>query len=363
MFAAGWLLKSVSACDFQPPAVHPDRPMPQHQPRIARHGFTLVELLVVIAIVGALIALLLPAIQAARESARRMSCGNNLKQLGVAAQNFHESNFAFPVGSESKEWAAMPATAFTFYRWSALAHLTPFLEETNAFNALDLSVPLYTMTFSVTSVNAAGVKLVVPLFLCPSDRGHVVSPSFGPTNYAMCSGSGDGGGTPIKTNGVFYVNSQTRISQIIDGTSHTALASESLLGNRDNTPLERNVLIDYKFTLSAPLTEKACDNTAQWNVSNGRGFSWANGEMRCALYNHHQPPNSTTPDCMGVTLAGGRPMMFTPFGWRGARSRHVEGVNVLLADGAVRFVEDGVDLAVWRALSTRNGGEVVESHE
>src|SRR5215212_3523541 len=104
----------------------------QYMTDTRQHGFTLVELLVVIAIIGVLIAVLLPAIQAARESARRTSCINNLKQIGVAANNFHNNYRAFPVGAESKEWPALQFNPWTFYRWSSLAHLTPFLEETNA---------------------------------------------------------------------------------------------------------------------------------------------------------------------------------------------------------------------------------------
>src|SRR5262249_44540851 len=97
-----------------------------------RPGFTLVELLVVIAIVGILMALLLPAIQMARESARRTSCNNNLKQIGAAAFQFHDARGVFPVGSESKPCPTMPSNPWTFYRWSTLAHMTPFLEESNA---------------------------------------------------------------------------------------------------------------------------------------------------------------------------------------------------------------------------------------
>ncbi len=152
-------------------------------------GFTMVELLVVIAIVGILVGLLLPAIQAARESARRTACVNHLKQIGIAAQNFHDVNRAFPPGAESKPYPNAPSTAWTFYRWSSLAHLAPYLEEGNAVNLLDLSVPLYGTTFGVTPQNVAGVALVVPLFLCPSDLAQVVSPGFGPTNYVACSGA------------------------------------------------------------------------------------------------------------------------------------------------------------------------------
>ncbi len=171
--------------------------MPDCSPANRKGGFTLVELLVVIAIIGVLIAILLPAIQAARESARRTSCTNNLKQIGIAAHQFHDARGTFPVGAEAREYPAMKSLQWTFYRWSSLAHLTPYLEETNAFNALDLSVPLYVGTSgAVFSQNIVGVALVVPLFLCPSDEGQLVSPSFGPTNYAACAGTGVNGGSP-----------------------------------------------------------------------------------------------------------------------------------------------------------------------
>lgn len=321
---------------------------------------TLVELLVVIAIIGLLVALLLPAIQAARESARRASCISNLRQLGIAAQNFHSAQESFPVGSEAKPWpGAPPSFKWTFYRWSSLAHLTPYLEESTIHDALNLSVPLYdSATLSVTPENAAAVKLRVPLFLCPSDHGQSIAQQFAPTNYAACTGTGLGGGTPQNTDGVFYVNSHTKIAHILDGTSHTALFSESRLGNPDGTPLARDAQLDYKFVLASPLTTPSCETSGQWNVSNGRGFSWVNGEYRCALYNHYYLPNQPTPDCVGVSFLGGAQTAYTPFGWRAARSTHSGGVNVLLADGAVRFVNDEISLPVWQALATRNGSEV-----
>jgi type II secretory pathway pseudopilin PulG len=320
---------------------------------------TLVELLVVIAIIGLLVALLLPAIQSSRESARRSSCTNNLRQIGIAAQNFHAARGSFPVGAEAREYALNPANPWTFYRWSALAHLTPFLEDAGVYNSLNLDVPLYTSPTSTPSPeNARGVALVVSVFLCPSDHGQRVSPNFGPTNYAACAGSGAGGGSPHDADGIFYVNSRTSIQHVADGTSHTALACESLLGNPEGGPLLRAVERDYKFVLGSPLTDTSCRNTPQWNISNGRGFSWASGEFRCTLYNHNYLPNQNVPDCLGVQLGGGLPAVYTPFGWRAARSSHPGGINLLLADGAVRFVPDAIDPPVWRALSTRDGGEV-----
>jgi prepilin-type N-terminal cleavage/methylation domain-containing protein/prepilin-type processing-associated H-X9-DG protein len=329
-------------------------------PRRARgHGFTLVELLVVIAIVGILVALLLPAIQSARESARRSSCVNNLKQLGIAAQAFHDARGSFPVGAEAKAWASAPTNAWTFYRWSSLAHLAPYFEEGNVLATLDLSVPLYGLSFDITPRNVTGVAIVVPLFLCPSDAGQRVNSRFGPTNYAACAGTGTGGGSPIDTDGIFFVNSQIRLAQVLDGSSHTALFSESTLGTPNGTTPPREAAFDYKFALGAPLTAGECNSSPQWNVSDGRGFAWVSGELRCAMYNHYATPNSPTPDCVGVRLGGGPQLNFTPYGWRAARSRHPGGVNLLLADGSVQFVDDAVDPPIWRAWATRKGDETI----
>jgi prepilin-type N-terminal cleavage/methylation domain-containing protein len=323
--------------------------------RIDRLAFSLVELLIVIAILGALVALLFPAVQSARSAARRTACSNNLRQLGIAVYNYESARQTLPPGSESQEYPDDPANAWTFYRWSTLAHLTPFLEESVAYNALDLSVPLYGIDFQVTPQNARGVALTVPTFLCPSDHGQPVSTQFGPTNYAACAGSGENGGSPIRTDGTFFVNSQVRMAQITDGTSKTVILAESLLGRSSTTG--RDPILDYKFALAAPLTEAICSSASLWNVADPRGFAWVNGEYRCALYNHHYPPNSELPDCMGVVMAGGPSIQYTPFGWRAARSNHTGGVNIVMADSSLRFVADGVDLPVWRALATRAGSE------
>ncbi|MGD9721694.1 MAG: DUF1559 domain-containing protein [Pirellulales bacterium] len=321
-------------------------------------GFTLVELLVVIAIIGMLVALLLPAVQSARESARRTSCTNNLHQLGVAAHHYHDAKGSFPVGSEARELAGFPNHPWTFYRWSALAHLMPYLEEANLYGTLNLKLPLYGVNLAVTDANVPAVSQRVAVFLCPSDHGQVVSTSFGPINYAACAGTGGGGGSPADTDGVFYVNSHTRMANITDGTSHTALFGETLLGQPKGTPLARDSHVDYKFALTAPLSSGGCNSSSQWNISDPRGFSWANGEFRCALYNHVSFPNDPVPDCIGVPLGGGAKTRYTPHGWRTARSRHPGGVNLLLADGSVRFVEDSIELAPWQALATRERGEV-----
>lgn len=113
------------------------------RPRAPRNAFTLVELLVVIAIMGILVALLLPAVQAAREAARRMSCSNNLKQIGLALHHFHDSRREFPAGSPSKTCQGYEGIPARQYRWGPLAMLTPYLEQCNVYNPLNLAVPLY----------------------------------------------------------------------------------------------------------------------------------------------------------------------------------------------------------------------------
>ena len=126
-------------------------------------GFTLVELLIVIAIIGVLVSLLLPAVQAAREVARSMTCANNLRQIAIASHHFHDAQGRFPPGAVAKEYLAAPSTPWTFYRWSALAMLSPHIENSAASDALELSVPLYNSALAVTPENREGVKIQVPL--------------------------------------------------------------------------------------------------------------------------------------------------------------------------------------------------------
>ncbi len=136
-------------------------------------GFTIVELLVVIAIIGALLALLLPAIQSARESARRLQCTSNLKQLGTAMQGYVADTNCLPPAAVSKPYADFPSHPHTFFRWSALAHLLPYLEWQNVYSQLDMSLPLYMpgAGYPIAETNKAAIAHVIPEFLCPSDAG------------------------------------------------------------------------------------------------------------------------------------------------------------------------------------------------
>ncbi|MFM7243888.1 MAG: DUF1559 domain-containing protein [Planctomycetaceae bacterium] len=331
-------------------------------------AFTIVELLVVVAILATLVGLLLPAVQTARESARRTSCTNNLRQIGLAAAGHEAARGRFPIGSESRQWDARPDFPHQFFRWSALAHLAPYYEEERLLRGLDLSVPLYVglSPGDVAPQNKPIVKLTVPLFLCPSDASTPVADLFGPTNYAGCTGigreAGREAGSPFETTGMFGVNSRTRPRDVLDGLSATVAFSESILGAGPKATTSRDGIepaTGYGFTFTTPLTDAACGRPFYYNFTDLRGFSWANGEYRTTLYNHAAPPNAASFDCLSALMnTPDKARMYAGYGWRSARSRHRGGVTVGMADGGVRFVADAVDPAVWEAAATIAGGEI-----
>jgi prepilin-type N-terminal cleavage/methylation domain-containing protein/prepilin-type processing-associated H-X9-DG protein len=329
-----------------------------------RHcGFTLVELLVVIAIIGILVALLLPAVQAAREAGRRTQCVNNLKQLGIALQNYADPYKCFPSGTTSAVFGLDPTVPPNFYRWSALAELTPFMEQTGLHDMIDFNYPLYggfNQGYQVFARNVPAVSTIVPAFLCPSDKARPVTNYLGvifaPTNYATNMGSGINGGTEYTTDGLFFMNSGVKFADIRDGTNTTAAFSESILGESTiGAPPDPATI--YAYLGGTAITDSNCAAAAQYNVSDPRGFSWANGDTRCTLYNHYYPPNSAFLDCIGYDPLN----QFTDTGWRTARSWHPAGVNVGFADGSTRFVSNDVDMFIWKGISTRASKETIAS--
>ncbi len=328
----------------------------------SRRAFTLVELLVVIAIIGMLVAMLLPAVGAARESARKIQCANHLRQLGLAMQSYASTHQHFPPGTIAKEYAADPSTPHNYYRWSALAHMLPYLESGSTFDALDMNLPLFGRDFQITEVNRDVVAVSIAEFLCPSDQGTSENPRVGPTNYAACTGTGINGGTPLATDGMFFTNSEVSTAAVKDGLSHTVAFSESVLGRTPTEELVPRSDADpryvYGFARSAPLTEASCRGTAKWNFTQARGFSWANGEYRSALYNHYWTPNSSEFDCISAKLFDPIETRHTGFGWKTARSFHPGGVNACMGDGSMRFLTDDIDAEIWNAVGSIAGKEI-----
>jgi prepilin-type N-terminal cleavage/methylation domain-containing protein/prepilin-type processing-associated H-X9-DG protein len=339
-----------------------------------RGAFTLIELLVVIAIIGILIGLLLPAVQKVRAAAARIKCQNNLKQLGLALHNYESALGYMPpafIGDPKPPFTALPAY---FFSWSVLAQLNPYLEQTNIYNAMNLNEPIYMPPkFDISADNQFAVSQNVRLFLCPSDTkeslggGYGVA-NLGPTNYAVCIGSGTtkGGapfGSPWDADGMFRAKMRLRMDDVTDGLSNTAAMSESMLGDGAESatgPMPAPADLVYAYLApGTPLNDANCAGASLWNVDRRRGFMWATGEIRCAAYNHYYPPNPPQCDCVTNDLTPG-PGIYTAVGFRAARSRHTGGgVNLLLGDGSVRFVANTIQLSVWRALSTRAGGEIV----
>jgi prepilin-type processing-associated H-X9-DG protein len=307
----------------------------------------------VIAIIAVLIALLLPAVQAAREAARRMQCTNNLKQIGLALHNYEGSIGTFPPGRTS--WPNV---------WSSLANILPQIEGGTQFNALNFSFPSIDLSPSgglTNAPNTTAVMTIVKSFLCPSDPRDRLDPAFGPNNYVANAGTGtlNGGsfkiisGAPLP-DGVFYDQSDVRLADITDGLSRTVAYSETLKGSGQDSagPTPQDARLQFVITASSVINPSTCSTIASW--SGDRGREWARGSFVLASYNHFYTPNSRSPDCSNT----GRAAAITA-----PRSRHPGGVNALFCDGHVQFIKDSVNPISWRGIATRGGAEVVSDTE
>jgi prepilin-type N-terminal cleavage/methylation domain-containing protein len=246
-------------------------------------GFTLIELLVVIAIIGVLIALLLPAVQAAREAARRAQCVSNLKQIGIALHNYHAVQGSFPVGFLYAYQGALSTSSPSQYRWSVLAQMAPQLEQAALFNALNFDFPIAYKPTSGSSlfwpyyaVNTTAMATRVILFLCPSDGAPAPATDSGPTSYAFCTGDGSNGGDATSANGPFILGPALSVADMADGTSLTAAASEQSLGiagpysQTTPTPIPSPWTRALARVATPPLTDLACSQAPDgWLLNKG----------------------------------------------------------------------------------------------
>ena len=316
-------------------------------------GFTLVELLVVIAIIGILIGLLLPAVQAARAAARRTSCSNNQKQCGLALQNYHATFKRFPgIGFQSNS------------AYSVLAQILPYAEQADLQDLIDFSSPIYTGSYrssiSIHPNNIEAAQTLVPMFRCPSDPQDdrftqfdcdgEAGQSYRGTNVVTCTGSGRDTTWDLrsKTDGLFYYGSEGRFRDILDGTSHTIVFSETLMGNgmaATTRPVKEHdavAWVGHRAIVNPDV--KALTSGPVWAWNGYRGYAWILGKAYSTTFNTYLPPNPKHPDVSVLS-----------FGWFGARSHHEGGVHVTLADGSVRFVSESIDLKLWQ-----NAGSIAD---
>lgn len=322
-----------------------------------KRGFTLIELLVVIAIIAVLIALLLPAVQHAREAARRTSCRNNLKQIGIAIHNY-ESTFSMFPPSFTTELGKEQRGA-----WSVHGRILPFMEQQNAAKLIDLSTDWHDQT----DTGVPGMR--IPSFLCASDplvdrvrvrdgRRYVHPQSYGFNMgqwFIFDPETGEGG------NGAFPVNAALPTSSIIDGLSNTLCAAEV----KGYTPYIRNT----QDPGSTPPTSTSFaanysgdDKLGPGPFDNTGHTVWADGRVHHTGFTTTFPPNTRVPlvrngveyDIDFTSQQEGRSLTASTYAAVTSRSYHPDGVNVVLMDGSVRTVNNDIDPSVWRAVGSRH---------
>ena len=356
---------------------------------VKRLGFTLIELLVVIAIIAVLIGLLLPAVQSAREAARRISCVNNLKQLGLAMHNYESANGAFPPSGESTNYKDVgsnpPETQFVDGAWSPLARVLPFIEGGASFNALNFNLDYN----DLSGANFTGCTTVFNFFLCPSstrsgsgghddidpldplsvargvgygmaDYGATCYTDINPTGAATGSGATPYRYKPSRADGMLK-QGKTTIGEIIDGTSNTiAIGEDAGRDARFKSPYLETDMVgssqkgDPYLASYNPARNVPAGNRRYWRWAEPDGAYGVSGQPN----NTFKPSNEGTPYAStSVTFgnnAGANDELF---------SFHPGGVNCVFGDGSVRFIKNTVAVTVLRGLVTLNGGEVISADQ
>ena len=315
-----------------------------HPARAARAGFTLIELLVVIAIIGVLVGLLLPAVQAAREAARRTQCTNNLKQIGLALQTYVDTHRVFPPGYVSyyKRDGSDPGTAEDDIGpgWAWGSMILPQMEQQPTFNAINFSVTL------TLPDNATAQLMRINAYLCPSDSPKPTVPvrnegntetvyTVGTSNYVGVYGTGEIGAAPGRGNGTFYRNSRIGLQEITDGTSGTMVVGERS-HNLSYVTWTGRAVGGWLFK-----TSSFEDGTDQFAAEPEESFTMVLGPV--GLENGPRTPN--------------HPEAHVEDYW----SRHPGGVNFAFGDGSVRYIKSSITPSVFQALATRAGNEVVSA--
>jgi prepilin-type N-terminal cleavage/methylation domain-containing protein/prepilin-type processing-associated H-X9-DG protein len=336
--------------------------MPAHHSR----GFTLIELLVVIAIISVLIALLLPAVQAAREAARRIQCTNNLKQLGLGLHNYESVAGTFPL------MVAMSGSGNTITWWGGWGvspRILPFMEQGSTFNSINFSLAYN------TPQNTTVAMLSVATLLCPSDQNtQVRNPGLptqsGVTSYAWSYGDWYiwGGFGSQQGRNAFTPNTSRRVAEFTDGLSNTVVGSEV----KASFPLLKctAITVNNVNAIPSPYADPAVVAPEYKAASCPIGVShgtWYDGNTNSTGFTTAWPPNKVTlsPLSTGMTDVdlGGTPLVNggPNFAAITVRSYHPGGVNALAGDGSVKFFKSSINGDIWRALGTIQGGEVISA--